>query len=165
MRSPDKYIREAYLTALTDQGLTAFNKDIPVSSIPPPQQYVLIESQSRNTTERSKESFEYICLVVLHIISINTRGYSATSIVDDMEETCINAIEAGIIIDHFVVKSTYQVESKNLDMTYKTGSVERRVLVYEHWVAEVDPLNDTNFLITSNNEFLITSDGDSLIHT
>lgn len=137
MKNPDKYLREGYLTALQNAGLTVFNKDIPVDVNPVPAQYVLVESQSKTTTERSKEDFEWNCRVTLHIISVNTRGYTATSIVDDMEQLCITAVEAGILVNNFYLKSTYLIDSIDLDMTDKTLTIERRVLIYEHWLSEI----------------------------
>lgn len=137
MKNPDKFLREGYLTALQNAGLTVFNKDIPVDVNPVPAQYVLIESQSKTTTERSKEDFEWNSRIILHIISVNTRGYTATSVVDDMEELCITAIEAGILVNNFYLKSTYLIDSIDLDMTDKTLTIERRVLIYEHWLSEI----------------------------
>jgi hypothetical protein len=137
MKSPDKYLRKGYLSALTTAGLTAYNKDIPISVVPIPGVYVLIESQSKQTTERSKTNFEWNCKVTLHIIKVNERGYTATTDVDDAEEKCIGAIESGILVDNFYLKSTYLTESMNLDMTDKTSTIERRVLIYEHWLAEM----------------------------
>lgn len=137
MKNPDKFLREGYLIALQAQGLTVFNKDIPVDINPVPAQYVLVESQSKTTTERSKEDFEWDCRVTLHIISINTRGYTATSIVDNMEGLCITAVEQGIVVNNFYLKSTYLIDSVDLDMTDKTLTIERRVLIYEHWLSEI----------------------------
>lgn len=136
-KNPDKYVRKAYLAALTDQGLTAFNKTIPVDLNPVPEVYVLIESQSKQPTEQSKDDFEWNSKVILHIVNVNPRGYTATSLVDDAEEKCINAVQNGILVDSFYVKSADMIESQNLDMTDKTNTIERRVLIYEHWLAEI----------------------------
>lgn len=136
MKNPDKYVREGYLTALRGQGLTAYNKTIPTSEVPPGL-YVLIESQSKNTTETNKEDFDWLSFVTLHIVKINDRGYTATTAVDDAEEKCINAVQNGILVNNFYVKSTDLIESKNLDMTDKTVTIERRVLMYQHWLSEI----------------------------
>lgn len=138
MLSPDKYLRAAYLQALTNAGLTVYLKKIPPNTDPLPSQYVLITSQTKTTTERSKTDFEWISRITLNIIQINTSGYAATSAVDDMEEACITAIENGLEMDNFAVKSTYQIDSQNLDLEgpNDTVSIERRVLLYEHWVSE-----------------------------
>ena len=137
MQNSNKWLREGYLVALTNQGLTAFNKDIPVDINPVPEEYVLVESQSKDTTERSKEDFEWNCRIILHIISVHQRGYTATTSVDDMEAKCITAVEAGITVNGFYLKSTYLIQSSDLDMTDKTTTIERRVLIYEHWLAEM----------------------------
>lgn len=136
MRNPDKFVRKGYAEALIAQGIPTYNKDIPVDVNPLPDLYVLIESQSKSTTERSKEDFEWNCRVTLHIIKLNTRGYTSTTTLDDAEGICITAIENGILIDNFHRKSTYLIESIDLDMTDKTSTIERRVLIYEHWLAE-----------------------------
>lgn len=141
-KNPNKYLRKGYLTALTDQGLTAYNKDIPVNTDPIPGVYVLIESQSKQTTERSKEDFEWNCKIILHIIKVNQRGYVTTTEVDDAEEKCINAVENGILVDNFYLKSAYLIESMNLDMIDKTNTIERRVLIYEHWLSEKPEVNN-----------------------
>lgn len=153
MRNPDKFLRQGYLVALSNQALIAFNKDIPPSVNPIPSQYVLIESQSKNTTERSKNDFEWNARIILHIISINQRGYTATTFIDDAEEKCINAIEQGIIVNNFYLKSAYLIDSNDLDMTDKTTTIERRVLIYEHWLAEigsgnVEPVNPASGILT-----------------
>lgn len=137
MKNPDKYLRQGYLAALRNHGLTVFNKDIPPNIKPIPSQYVLVESQSKTPTARSKEDFEWNCRIILHIISINQRGYSATTFVNDAEEKCINAVEEGIQVPNFYLKSTYLIESQDLDMTDKTTTIERKVLIYEHWLSEV----------------------------
>jgi len=147
MLNPDKYLREGYLTALQGQGLTVYNKTIPVDTTPDPSGYVLVESQSKSITERSKTDFEWNSRITLHIIKVNTRGYSATSIVDDMEEKCINAVENGILVNNFYLKSTYLVESMNLDMSDKTNTIERRVLIYEHWLSEKLVINGFNYTL------------------
>ncbi len=137
MKNPDKYLREGYLAAIQAQGLAAYNKDLPPDTNPLPGLYVLIESQSKKTTERSKEDFEWVCRVTMHIVRTNTRGTSFTADVDDAEELCITAIEAGIIVNNFYLKSTYHIDSLNLDLTDKTTTIERRVLIYEHWLSEI----------------------------
>lgn len=136
MKNPDKYIRQAYLQLLTDLAITAYNKDVPPDVNPLPSDYVLIESQSKTTTERSKTEFEWLCRVTLHIIHISDRGYTATTFVDDTEEQCITAIEAGFDVPFFYLKSISLIDSINLDLTDKTNTIERRVLIYEHWVSE-----------------------------
>lgn len=135
MLNPDKYLRKGYLAALQAQGLTVYNKTLPTSGTIP-DVYVLVVSQSKQVTEQSKEAFEWNCKVTLHIVNLNTRGYTTTTLVDDAEEKCINAIQNGILVDHFAVKSADQTESMNLDITDKTVTIERRVLIYEHWLAQ-----------------------------
>jgi len=141
MKNPDKNLRKAYLALLTGQGITAFNKSIPPETNPIPSEYVLIESQSKTTTERSKTEFEWLSRIILHIIRVNDRGYTATTYVDDTEEKCITAVEAGFSIDNFYLKSINLIQSMNLDMTDKTNTIERRVLIYEHWLSE-KPVNN-----------------------
>lgn len=135
-KNPDKYLRAGYLAALQGQGLIAYNKDLPPSTDPIPGVYVLIESQSKTTTERSKTDFEWNSRVTLHIINVNERGYVTTTLVDDAEEKCINAVENGIMVENFYLKSTYLIDSIPLDLTDKTTTIERKVLIYEHWLAE-----------------------------
>lgn len=138
MRNPDKYLRAAYITALAGQGLTAYDKKVPIDQQPPPSTYILVASQTKTTTVRSKTDFEWNSRITLNIISVNPVGVSKTSVVDDMEEKCITVIENGILVSGFYVKSTYQISSLNLDIDGKTNSIERRVLLYEHWVAEIE---------------------------
>lgn len=143
MRNPDKYLRAAYLEALTAAGLTVYLKKIPPSVSPIPQEYILITSQTKTTTERSKTDFEWISRITLNIVKINASGYASTTTVDDMEEICISVIESGFIMDTFAVKSTYQIDSMNLDIEgpNDTVTIERRVLLYEHWVSQLDGEN------------------------
>lgn len=137
MKNPDKYLRKGYLQALSGVGITAYDKKVPID-ISPPSSYVLVSSQAKTTTERNKSDFDWNSRITLDIINVNMAGLANTAIVDDLEEKCITAIENGISMDKFYIKSNYQISSLNLDIDGKTQSIERRVLLYEHWVSEIE---------------------------
>lgn len=137
MKNPDFYLREAYITGLQAAGLNAYNEFIPINLNPIPTEYVLVTSQTKTPTARTKEDFEWNSRITLNIVKVNRFGASDITTVNAMEETCINMIEAGVIVPNFIVKSTYLIDSLPLNLNDKITSITRQVLLYEHWLCEM----------------------------
>lgn len=133
MVNPNKHIRTAYRQVLSDIGVPVWSVKVP-KNIKKPIKYVLITSQSKNETAKDKCGHEWLCTVTLNIFSIRNQGDSDLDILDDIEEKILSRIDDEIPVDHFVVKSADLVES--LDDTFDTASqsIERRIMIFEHWL-------------------------------
>lgn len=135
--SPDKFIRKAYLTALAGVGVPAYAGKVPISVTPIPQQYILLTTQTKQRTAVSKNGWEWNTQITIDIIYNGKKGFSQMDKVDDTEGKVIEAIENGISVEGFAVKSTELVNSQPLNAETDTQSIERRILIYEHWVCQV----------------------------
>lgn len=132
MLNPDKYIRAAYVGKFTP----IWEKKVPKDITSPPANYYLISTQSKQPTERKKDCFEWQCQIVIECISIQPMGFSSSIAINDMEEQVISTIENGIEVENFDVKSYQFIDSISLDTETATNSIYRRVITYEHWLAE-----------------------------
>jgi hypothetical protein len=135
--NPNAPLRNAYLTAWAATGLPVWAKKVPKSAVIP-KQYILITSQTKQRTEVSKDCFEWLCQIVVDIIYVGAAGYASPIKNDDIEEIGVNAIQAGIVVAGFDVKSYDFIQSLDLDIETDTQSIERRVITYEHWLQQID---------------------------
>lgn len=136
--NPNKYIRIAYLTAFGALTVPAWSKKVPKDVIPVPDNYVLLISQTKNITERSKEGFEWLCTIVFDIISRQEAGYASTIPVDEIEQDIIDIVESDIVIAGFTVKDINLISSLDLDSEEDEASIVRRVLTYQFWLSNED---------------------------
>lgn len=135
MLNPDKYIRKAYIDALSlATGLTVYDKGVPKDTDILPDEYIVIRSQTKQRTSISKSLWEWNSQITIDIISVNELGYYSTLKVDDYEQSAITSIESGLTIANFNNKSTRFIDSVPLDIDTKTNTINRKVLVYEHWL-------------------------------
>lgn len=134
--SPDKFIRKAYLTALAGVGVQLYAGKVPVDKTIP-EHYILLSTQTKQRTAVSKNGWEWNTQITVDIIYRGKKGYSFMDRVDDTEGKVIEAIENGISVEGFAVKSTELVNSQPLNAETDTQSIERRILIYEHWVCQV----------------------------
>lgn len=135
--SPDKFIRKAYITALAPIGIPVYGKKVPISVKPIPPQYIILSTQTKQRTAVSKNGWEWSTQITVDIVSQGAKGFSGTDKLDDIEGQVVDAIENGITVDGFYVKSTNLLNSQPLDTETDTQSIERRILIYEHWVCQV----------------------------
>ncbi len=137
IKNPDEPLRTAYLAALAGVQ-PIWVEQVPKDAVVP-KSYTLIGAQTKNPTEKGKEGcMEWICTIVVDVISITPAGYSAKSVNDNAEEQIIDIIEQGIVVEGFMVKSTDFVDSV-LFNTVKTPTqnIERRAITYEHWLSQI----------------------------
>lgn len=135
MINPDKYIREAYISALSSAtGLTVFDTGIPINMEPLPKTYIILRNQSKNPFSRDKESWEWLCSLTIDIVDVNEKGYNSSVNVDDIEGQVITIIEAGITILGFKTKFTRYVDTVSLPVETPTQTIARKVVIYEHWL-------------------------------
>lgn len=136
--NPNKPLRAAYIAALTFIGAIK-SKKIPKST-GAIQQYIIIQSQTKDRTEETKDGcLEWLCSITFDINYFNPSGYSNQDIIDDIEEQAIDAIEQGITVEGFMVKSTKFIQSSDLSIIETPNyTVLRRVVIYQHWLGQVD---------------------------
>lgn len=135
--SPDKYIRKAYIEALANAGVPVYAKKVPIDKNIP-QKYILLSTQTKQRTATSKDDrWEWLTQITIDIVFVGAKGISQTDKVDDVEGLVIEAIENGITVEGFAVKSTDLLNSQPLDDETPTQSIERRILIYEHWLCQV----------------------------
>lgn len=137
MKNPNKPIRTAYITAFSALGVPVWAKKVP-KGVTIPQVYVLLHSQTKNTTAEDKDSFEWLCTMVVDIVSRREAGYSKPEILDDLEEQINEIIFEEIPIPYFINKETSLVDSRDIDTETTTHSIERRLITFQHWVNNVD---------------------------
>lgn len=143
MVNPNKHIRIAYRNVLSDIGVPVWTNKVPKTVKPTPTKYVLITSQTKNETEKCKDGFEWLCTVTLDITSVLNKGQSDLDILDDIEEIILTRIDEDLpVMGGFVVKSADIVESRDIDFETDSQSVERRILIYEHWLSNIDIMED-----------------------
>lgn len=135
--SPDKFIRKAYKTAFAPVNLPVYGKIVPVNVKPIPQKYIILGTQTKQRTAISKNGWEWLTQITVDIVFQGAKGFSETDKLDDIEGQIIDIIENGITIDGFYLKSTNLISSQPLDVETDTQSIERRILIYEHWVCQV----------------------------
>lgn len=135
MYNPDKYIRKAYIDAIElATGLTGYDTDIPKDVLALPKQYFIIRGQSKQRTSISKQLWEWDCQVTIDLVSVNDLGYHSSASVDDIEQTVLTIIESGLVIPNFNNKSTRFVDSVPMPVDTLTESIDRKVIIYEHWL-------------------------------
>lgn len=138
MVNPDKYIRKAYVD-MCNEFVTTWEAGVPKNIIPVPPTYAIISNQTRNPTERSKCGYEWMCSITVDINHVRNVGYFGSAIVDDIEESIINVLESDqLVVPGFVVKQTRFIQSQPLTASSSTQTITRKVLVYEHWLNNVD---------------------------
>lgn len=134
--NPNTALRTAYLAALAGIGIPGWAKKIPKDIKPIPDQYYLVTSQTLNPTERKKDCFEWLCTIVIDVIFVGPAGYVSPVKTEDIEAKVITAVENGINVIGFDVKSIEFIDSVNLDEETESQSIERRAITYQHWLCQ-----------------------------
>lgn len=138
MKNPNQNIRIAHIKAFEPIGLKVWAKKVPKDVVPVPNQYILITSQSKRTFADDKDGHEWLCTIVIDIVSVIESGFSSPKTLDFYEEQILGIIENEIPIEDFINKEVTLVDSTDLDSETQTQSIERRVLTYQYWVNNVD---------------------------
>lgn len=142
VKNPNVPVRQALIPALSAAtGLPVWHKKVPKDVTPVPTKYILLQSQTKQPTERSKECYEWQASINIDITFINPAGFSNTVPVDSAEEQVINAVEqvendplTGIQIPDWYVKDIKMINSIDLDAETTTQSIERRIITYVFWI-------------------------------
>lgn len=144
--NPNEPLRAAYVSKIKAAlgTIPVWAKKLPKDK-PNADQYVLIMSQTKRRTEEYKSlgeeplvanKFEWLCTINIDINNINQAGFAKPMNNDNVEETIINAIQSGITVPGFSVKSYDFIDSNDLDVETATQSIERRVITYQHWLCQ-----------------------------
>ena len=132
--NPDKYIREAYITAITSvTGLPAYDSGIPIDVDPLPSKYFLVGSQTKNRFGISKCGHEWMCSTQVQAISVNEKGFNSMAAVDDMVQGVINAAPV-IVVAGFDLKMTRFVDDPVSNIETLTNTINRKIVMHEHWL-------------------------------
>jgi hypothetical protein len=134
--NPNTPIRTALIAAL-NRIAPVYVKKVPKSVTTIPNQYILINSQTKDPAERSKCGFEWLCTVNIEMVNLNTSGYANPIKNDEVEALVIEAIEAGLTIADFDNKEWLFINSIDLDVETPSQSIERRILTYSFWLQQV----------------------------
>jgi|GEM_PF-3108160 len=144
--NPNKPLRTAYVNKLrTATNLPVYAMLLPKDIKPVPKQYVLISSQTKNITEESKNltgapleanKFEWLCTITIDINYVSENGFAKPEKNDGIEELIVAAIQEGIQVSGFTVKSYQFFSSVDLDIATQTQYIERRMVTYQHWLCQ-----------------------------
>lgn len=142
VKNPNVPVRQALIAALSAAtSLPVWHKKVPKDTTPVPTKYILLQSQTKQPTERSKQCYEWQASINIDITFINPAGFSNTVPVDTAEEQVINTIEpvendylTGLQIPGWYVKDIKMINSIDLDAETSTQSIERRIVSYLIWL-------------------------------
>lgn len=137
INNPNTAIRTAIVSSLGMATGLIVNKDrVPLNTIPIPTKYILLQSQAKQPTERTKDCYEWLASINIDIYIINTLGYVDGIPIDNYEEQVINAMES-LNIPNWNLKRVLLIQSNDLPVDTVTTSVERRVLQYNLWLWQI----------------------------
>lgn len=140
--NPNKYLKAGIINTLKlATGLGAWYSRIPISTSPLPNQYIILNSQTKNEYAKSKDCFEWMCTIDVNIYGITTYGNSNMAVIDDIEQKVINALKSSNFkVTNFYVKNVDILESLDLsaDLADKSKSVDRRLIKFDIWLNNVD---------------------------
>lgn len=136
MKTPDKYLRTAYVSALKDAtGLPVYAKAVPAGANP--SKYIIIDSQSKSQIVKAKVNyFEWQSRININIYNVNPAGVYRPVETDDIEESILGVILYGVQIEGFYNKNTDLISTQDLSLDYPSRSVDRKLLIFEHWLSE-----------------------------
>lgn len=131
LANPNKYIRKAYLTALTNIGIPGWDKRIPAdASIP--ATYYLIGQQTKTEIQRTKCDKAWNVTTVIDIYDRSNRGFADSAVIDDYEEAITNllapSVQTDLPIEGFTVYNTIVESPIDLPQETVNETILHRVL-------------------------------------
>lgn len=131
LKNPNKYIRKAYITALSGIGVPVYDKRLP-PDIEIPERYVLIQGQTKTETLRTKCGKCWQSYTNVDIFDRSNRGFADSSQLDDLEELITDALapstQTDLAVDNFTVYNTFVDESVDIPQEFGNETVLHRVL-------------------------------------
>ena len=136
MLTPNTPLRIAYLNALAGIGVPVYAKKIP-KDVKIPLNFIILNAQLLKRTEVSKNSWEWLCAINVDITYNGVTGFASPVQTEIVEQAVLTAIEGGITVPGFFVKSTVLFNSLSMDAETPTQSIERRIITYQHWLCQM----------------------------
>jgi hypothetical protein len=138
---PDKYIRQAYITAINAElsanyvTCAIFETEVPKDVIPIPATRMILSTQTKKQANTTKCGHDWNCTILVDIISEQNQGFSDKSITEDLEELVNNAIDispSDLLIPPFIVYNTQVLSSNDMGLETPTKTINRKVVRFQH---------------------------------
>lgn len=135
LKNPNKYIRKKYISLLSAIGVPVYDKRLP-SDIEIPPVYMLIQTQTKTETNRTKCDKLWKSDTTIDIYSRSIRGGADSAILDDYEETITALIapdvNTDIQFDNFKTYNTFVMQAVDAPMDTPQETILHRVLRFQH---------------------------------
>lgn len=135
MVNPNKYIRQAIIQALSPRA--AYYKRVP-KTIDPGNDYIVISAQTKRQRDKTRCGYEWSCIVTVNIYLTSVVGMPPTTTLDDVEEDVHNKLRVLEVTGGFTTKMVNLVEQLDLEERAKDMDIDRRVLMYELWLNNIE---------------------------
>lgn len=143
MKNPDKFVRKAYLIALSNVVMGSipvpvYDKRVPINVKPIPTTRIILSSQTKRIDTETKCGHGWECSMLLDIISEQNISFVNTAIVDDIEEQISDLMDIWqaqgheILIPPFVVYHTTFSDSHDIELETDTTTIIRKLVRYTH---------------------------------
>lgn len=140
LANPNKYIRQKYLSLLQGEGLTTYDKRVPID-VTPPNPYILISNQTKVEINRNKCDKQWDVTTQVDLYYRQIRGVNDSEVLDDLEETVSELIHPTVTTDiefeNFKTYNTYTEQSIDAPQETATETLLHRVLRFRHIVGEL----------------------------
>ena len=130
MRTPDKWIRKYFTTALT--GLTVNGKIIPISDMRLPDNstaYILMTTQDKSHDQETKCNKVWNFQQTLDIVTIYPGNTGSRLLCDNIEEAVLNVCE-NIVVEHFEVFDKSYEFAPDLSSQDSTQTIYRKIIIF-----------------------------------
>lgn len=135
LKNPNKYIRKKYISLLAGIGVPVYDKNLP-SDIDIPKTYILIQTQTKTETNRTKCDKLWKSDTTIDIYTRAIRGAANSAILDDLEELITDQIapdvNTDIQFDNFVTYNTFVQQTVDVNMQTPQETILHRVLRFQH---------------------------------
>lgn len=143
MQNPDPYIRAAYLNlfgslTIGSVQVPVYVDEVPISVTPIPRTRILITTQTKSGVNDTKCGHEWMCSILLDIISEQQRGYVNRTIVDNIEQQISDLIDlwtlngVELMIPPFTCYYTKAADSHSILLDTPTTTIIRKLVRYTH---------------------------------
>lgn len=140
MINPNKYIRQAIISAMSLQGYSVFYKRIP-KGVSSGNAYVIISDMGKGQRDKSRCGYEWTCTVTLNVYTESVNGMPPTTTLDELEETVHNVVRVLKVGNGFWTKMVNLANQTDLEEFAADRTIDRRVLSYEIWLSNASKSN------------------------
>lgn len=132
MKNPNKYIRQAIVTALSP-NYTVYYKRAP-KSLPLGSTYVVIGSQGKTSRNENRCGHDWTCFLDINIYHTSVQGSPPSTALDDLEEFVIGKMKDLKVTGGFRTKHVHPPTQTDLEEYATDRTIDRRILSYEIWL-------------------------------